>query len=359
MKFLPVWFLLSVLSLVAVEPGVVVPAKPATAAVPVKGENEESGRFVFRLTPKSFQREPVLDFNVLTEMTVEGRKLVAPTPEAPVYCVIEGGGMRESGDISATVKPPSAEAVRQLVMRALAKRNYRESGEGGPAPALVIVYHWGTHESPAYVNESGMEATTAPTDGDASDLMLRVLGDVQKRKILIDRAALVGGMKFALELNAVLNDESAFRRANDAATSSADAIGMSSMEVTGLMSPFHRFVERDGKTQRLVEESFGGLYYVVISAFEYASVAASKPVLLWRTKMSVNSAGVSLTESVRPLIAAGADLIGKETDGGILLSRKISRSGSVKIGEAEVEEYIDAEKPATERAAKSAEPVKK
>jgi hypothetical protein len=97
---------------------------------------------------------------------------------------------------------------------------------------------------------------------------------------------------------------------------------------------------------------------VIISAFDHASVAASKPVLLWRTKMSVNSSGVSLVETIQPLIVAGRDFIGKETDGGILISRKISRTATVKIGEAEVEEYLDAQ-PAVEKNKKPAEPVKK
>ena len=113
------------------------------------------------------------------------------------------------------------------------------------------------------------------------------------------------------------------------------------METSGLASPFTRFRQRDAQTARLVEESFGGLFFVIISAFDYDSVAASKPVLLWRTKMSVNSSGVSLVETIQPLIAAGSDFIGRETDGGILIARRLNRKGTVTLGTEEVVEIVE------------------
>jgi hypothetical protein len=368
MKFFPAWFVIAALPSLAADPQLTAPVMPLPGAeAPAKGD-KESGRFVFSLAPKSLQREPLLDFNVLTEMTAEGKARAQPTAEAPQYCLIEGGGMKEAGDVAGTVKPPPAEAVRAMVTRALAKRNYLEAAEAGPKPSLAIIYHWGVHESPARdpglemgptpePDASGQTPTAAPppTDGSAIDMMPRVLGDVRKRKILIDRAALVGGMKFAMELNAVMNEEAAFRRANDATRS----LGTGPlMDPNGIASPFYRFSVRDAKTARLVEEAFGGLFFVIISAFDYASVAASKPILLWRTKMSVNSSGVSLVETIQPMIVAGRDFIGKETDGGILIARKISRTGTVKIGEAEVEEYLDGD-AATQKNQKPAEPVKK
>ena len=46
-------------------------------------------------------------------------------------------------------------------------------------------------------------------------------------------------------------------------------------------------------------------------------------------------------ETISPLIKAGQDFIGRETDGGILVAKRISRSGTVEIGEAQVTEYFD------------------
>lgn len=362
MKSLPVWLAICVLPSLAVEPELAQPAMPVPEAEKALAKGDkEGGRMVFTLMPKSFQREPVLDFNVLTEMTPEGRKRPEPTAESPQYCMLEGGGMKDLGESVGAVKEMTPAAVHQLVVRALGKRNYRVAGEADPRPTLVIVYHWGAHETSAFgapmeVGGGAEEGSSpmAPSAGGADDIMLRVLGDMRRRKILIDRAALVGGAKFAMELNAAMNEEASFRRANDAASRLGEG---SIMDVDGLASPFQRFRRRDDQTNRLVEEAFGSLYFVIISAFDYESVAATKPVLLWRTKMSVNSTGISLVETIQPMIVAGRDFIGKETDGGILLARRIKRSANVKIGEAEVEAYLDGE-PVPENK-KPAEPVKK
>jgi hypothetical protein len=348
MKFIPVWFVIAALPSLAADPQLTAPVMPLPGAeAPAKGD-KESGRVVFTLVPRAFQKEPLVDFNVLTEMTPEGRKRPEPTAESPQYCMLEGGGMKDLGESVGSVKEMTPAAVHQLVARSLEKRNYRIAGEGDPRPTLVIVYHWGAHETSAYGGSMGVGTGTedgstpmAPSAGGADDMMLRVLGDMRKRKILIDRAALVGGAKFSMELNAAMNEEAAFRRANDAAA----RLGQNSiMDVDGPASPFQRFRRRDDQTNRLVEEAFGSLYFVVISAFDYDSVAASTPILLWRTKMSVNSDGISLVETIQPMILAGRNFIGKETDGGILLARRIKRGENVKIGEAEVEEYLDGPK---------------
>ena len=46
----------------------------------------------------------------------------------------------------------------------------------------------------------------------AQELLPLVLGDIAKRKAVIDRARLIGGEKFAVELNNILNQEVAMRR---------------------------------------------------------------------------------------------------------------------------------------------------
>ena len=340
MKFPIVWLVLVALPLPAVfSQSEAAPAAASPATVPAKGD-KESGRLAFSLLPKSFQKDPLLDFNVLTEMTIEGKGRPQPTEGSPVYCLVEGTPMKQGGDTAAAMKPPSAEAVKRVVLRALAKRFFLEAQDGGPRPTVAIIYHWGTHDSPAVdvTDVSAVDGGGIPASGDAGDLALRVLGDIRARNILIDRAALVGGRKFALELNAAMNDEAAFRRASDAPARQ----GLPSiMETSGLASPFTRFRQRDAQTARLVEESFGGLFFVIISAFDYDSVAASKPVLLWRTKMSVNSSGVSLVETIQPLITAGSDFIGRETDGGILIARRLNRKGTVTLGTEEVVEVVE------------------
>ena len=50
-------------------------AAPARPIGDQPAEELKSGSFVFSLLPKSLQREPRVDLNVITEMTAEGRRL--------------------------------------------------------------------------------------------------------------------------------------------------------------------------------------------------------------------------------------------------------------------------------------------
>ena len=119
--------------------------------------------------------------------------------------------------------------------------------------------------------------------------MPRILGDLTKRKRVIDRAALVGGGELALALSQWLNDAASMRRANDSANTSASIANHFTMVVPGLMSPFQRCKRREAKTERLVEEAFVNCFYMILSALDYKSVAEKQPLILWRTKLSVNS----------------------------------------------------------------------
>lgn len=48
----------------------------------------------------------------------------------------------------------------------------------------------------------------------------------------------------------------------------------------------------------LVEEFFGGLFFVIIFVFDYDLVVVSKLVLFWWMKMLVNLSGVLLVEMI-------------------------------------------------------------
>ena len=66
-------------------------------------------------------------------------------------------------------------------------------------------------------------------------------------------------------------------------------------------------------------------------------------LLLWRTKMCVAADGVSLAETVQPMIARSSYFLGKETDGAVTISRRI-HEGRVDLGELKVMGEVD--KPA-------------
>ena len=90
---------------------------------------------------------------------------------------------------------------------------------------------------------------------------------------------------------------------------------------------------------------------MVASAYDYASVAQGKRTLLWRTNMTVNTAGVNMKETLPPLIATAAPFFGRETEGPEALQRRINRKGTVEIGNSTVVEYMDASAPVAPTAA--------
>lgn len=325
-----------------------------------KDTTEKSGGFVFSFFPKSFQKNPQLDFNVYTEMTAEGKKVPPPTAEAPAYYIINVDSPESRGFVTQDMakNTPKPEQVEKIVAQALRANHYLPATKGGPAPSLVLLVHWGAYSSPAFNGEEALTGADQDQGGKtAKELLPLVLGSEIKRKAIIERASLIGGKQFGLELNDVLNQEVHLRAGASMSDSARTAAAEGAAEGTSLMSmleatsPLSLFMARDLKTQRMVEEVFSDSYYVVVSALDLKSVAARKPILFWRTKLSLNSIGVSLAETVAPLINSGTDYFGRETDKAVLVTKRINREGRVDIGEAKTLEVVDeksAPKPVAE-----------
>lgn len=322
-----------------------------------KGGEAGKGAVVFSFFPKSFQKNPQLDFNVLTEMTAEGKKRTPPTAAAPAYYMVNVDPAESRGFVTLDMakNAPKPEQVEHLVAQALSTNHYLPATKGGPAPSVVILVHWGAYSSPAFNGEEAANGLDQDQPGkSAKELLPYVLGSVQKRKAIIERASLIGGAKFGVELNDVLNQEVHLRSSADSAEGArsaaagpdGSAVGNSLMSILEASSPLALFMSRDIKTERMVEEVFSDSYYVVVSAVDLKSVADHKPILLWRTKLSLNSIGVSLAETVSPMINAGTDYFGKETDKAVLVTKRLDRSGRVDIGEAKTVEYLEPDKKA-------------
>lgn len=298
----------------------------AQPAAPVAPAQDEAPRFVFSLLPKSLQRRPRVDFNVLTTLTPAGKQLAVPSTEQPAYYVLEQGINRNVGvGAEHNLKSPPVEKIKEVLQAALAQSGYRPSDEQHPA-SLVVIFHWGS-------------SSYNPSEDDGSDELMR-------RKVLLDRAMLLAGEKFALRVSEAM--EQIDRNA-----------GMLPEMAAMVPNPFEQMMNESHQMARLVDELFSSSYFVVASAFDYAAMAKNQPLLLWRTKMTVNSIGVNMTETVPPLIASAAPYFGRDMETPMLVSKQISRDGKVEIGEAKVIEadVRPAPPPAAEK--KGATPTQK
>ena len=284
-------------------------AAAAVSAAP----GDETGP-AFSLLPKSLQKNPVLDLTVITEVTEEGKKVPVVSPAAPAYYVLHSAGFRQLGDPMAGESTVQEADMERLLTRALATNGYRATPPE-QRPTLFIIYTWGSHNLTSHVDWSEIDPITTvgqtyPPRGAES------AGQIQRN--LLDRAALVGGDKFAQELRVML------RQADDMAMTAP-------AELFLMVNPIKLFKDRDPKNARLLEHAAEELYYVVASAYDYAAVARNERRLLWRTRMTVSSDGVSQPQTLGPLIATAAPFFGKEMTGPEFIHKRVL-DGKVEIG---------------------------
>jgi hypothetical protein len=240
-----------------------------------------------------------VDGTAITESTEDGRQISAPTADRPASVVIQSGGQHDFGQVPAGEKAPSAETLDQQMEKALGRLYYLRA-DANHQPSLLIVFSWGVHCSPG---------------DDVEDPGYRNL---------FDRAALVGGRRFADELKKVLEQNEALTAATSTRPWGAQLEGMRPTSAAGLFqsaSPIETFRKRDLKTERLLEQITNDCYYVVISAFDYSSVVRGKKQLLWRTKLTTTARGASMATAIPALIANGAGYFGRDMNEPELFSK--------------------------------------
>ena len=261
--------------------------------------------FAFSLLPKAFQKKPVLAISVITEMTDDGRKIEAPTSKSPSYYYAYSMGYHEEGQGPAPKNKVSKEIMEKLAQKALASSGYLPGSREHPA-SLVLFFIWGVHSK---LLENDLETGTGGFD------------DIGYKNLL-SRAALVGGTAFAKELSRALDEQA-----------------MSGGPTVQIFDPVYRFTNRDDKTRDLMAQVMDDCYFVVISAYEGASLARGEKKLLWRTKMSTPAQGVSLAETTPALVASGGQFFGRDMTEAAIVGKRITRGGKVELGELEFKGY--------------------
>jgi hypothetical protein len=289
----------------------------ASAALSSRAASDSSvseshpGEFTFSLLPKVFQKNPKIYMTVISEMTPDGKKVAPPTAEKPTYYVEETAGYHDEGQGVTGERPIPIPALEAQLKSSLATSHFLPAAPGRPA-TLVIIFIWGSHN-------------TLDTDATSAQINLESGGDLGAatgftdvgHKNLLARAALVGGMKFALDLEKVLRDEDAMNASGGTG---------------GHPTPLEIFTDKSVKNRELIEQAYDDCYYVVASAYEGAALAHGQRKLLWRTKMTTNSRGVAMAQSLPALISTGGPYFGKDMSEAATLERRELPEGNVKVG---------------------------
>ncbi len=264
-------------------------APPASAATPK--EDIGSARGLLGLLLRPFDPNLNMEMTVITEMTDEGRKLPAVSPDHPAYYQAESNGNREMGGKFAHEQTMTPEEVAPLLEHGLAINGYQPAKIPDHPPSLVVFYFWGTHN--------------------AIDPDIANISPNQLLRNVLDRAALVGGKKFSDEVAEVIRE---------------------SQDATFPPPPVEFFKMRKANNEALLNQALGDVFYVVASAFDYQSVAKGHPVLLWRTRMTVMSQGVQMKKAIPAAVAGAGQYFGREMTDPAIIHQSSTPEGKVQIG---------------------------
>lgn len=295
-------------------------APSATASLP-QATKESDWQWRFALLPRSFQKHPWVDFNVISEMTVAGRLLPQPSPEQPLFYELHQSEISDLGvESEGTGRPPNVENLTRALEHALSENGLLPGAPPQNPATILLVCHWGYYS-----------LLQDDPDFDAAN-------QVRKRRELLDRAALIGGEGFAREFAEVLEKSDSYLEAMAAFVSASSRLPQA-MPIMGdmtpgtdFLNPLELFKRRDDKTRHLVEESSRPCYFVVVSAYDRESAMKNRRVLLWRTKMTVNADGVSMRETLLPLIANTGAYLAKDMTETATVEKRINRGGKVELG---------------------------
>ncbi len=305
-------------------------AQPESGRTGGEQQDGAASRVLTFLLPRSLQSRPWVDFNIITEMTSAGRERPEATPANPLSYHLHPAGYQKRGiGAPADEQPPAPEVLMDGLRDALAQNGYFEMKDPEGVPDILLITNWGSYSTDW---ESAL---------DAEALVSVVLTEKREREELIERASLVGGVPFAAELQDVLNAEvqhvERLQIADRVATRMAEMDGMGGpAPVFSSTSPFYRFLHRDARTRALVERTFSSIYFMVASAYDFRSASESRMLLLWRTKMTVESSGVAIQETLPRLISNASPYLGRDMPEATTVRSRINRKGTVEIGPATV-----------------------
>lgn len=305
--------LLGVTAGFAAEPDVTAPTK-----VPKKASSE----WVFELLPKSMQKNPRLDLTVITEMTEAGKKLPPVSAQEPAYFELFSPGPKHLGHSQGNEVTLKPDEIDRLLQRSLAINGYLPASPPALPPTLLIIYTWGSH--------------SLLTEGDDEN---PVLSGNQVARNLLDRAALVGGEKFAKNLLDLFTQADAMSLASSARTAPGSE-PVITPALADFMNPVSMFKRASAKNEFLVDQAASNVYYVVASAYDHRSVTEKKRLLLWRTRMTVAAQGVSQVQTLPTLVLSAAPYFGREMTEPEVLSKRAIREGTVEVGTPTVVEPI-------------------
>jgi hypothetical protein len=294
-------------------------AAPSGDAAAPAAEN----RLNFSLLPKAFQKKADVHLTVITEMTIDGSKARQPTAARPMYYLPHSIGYHDEGDSYGEKRILPVDKLQDMIEKALADNHFLPADAAHPA-ALVIFFSWGSADK--------LDNRAGAAFDDGADVPLDVVSaDFITRQNFLARAQLVGGIMFATKVGNALKQD--------------DTTKLLAIPMPGI-SQFELLQDREPLVRQLLEQAMDDCYYVVASAYDALAMAHGQRRMMWQTKMTTNSAGVSMVETLPSLIESGAPYFGRAMSQPTILERHFDREGRVEVGTPRVLPDLPAPAPA-------------
>ncbi len=229
----------------------------------------------------SAESSRVPDVLVVADVFTPDKTLPEPTADEPVYYYFIGGLERDIGGSIAGLPSPSAEEIRGLLSRELARRHFIETKVGGPLPAIAIVCSFGTAFLDTFEQND--------TDYETGETTTSILAFNER-----EMYQLLGIFKASQRL-------------------------MSGTEVDNLNDALN-----------------SDRFYIMVAALDVPSLLQRKKKLLWRTRISIDAHRTTLPDSMDLMIASAAPYFGKEESRPVFVDDNLRRKVEVEVGEATV-----------------------
>lgn len=229
----------------------------------------------------------------VTDTTPAGALRRPASPANPIYYTPVSAGYKDFGGIIAGEKVPPKEVIFKTIGRVLAKQGFLPATAEHEA-SLILIWTWGTMNTDRMPTSSGDEGP------------------------LINRQQLLRFMG-AYKVGLITKDPDPFHQ---------------DMLLPGTMF-------RDVDSEMIYDLSSEDLYVAAISAYDYQAATRSEKVLLWSTKISCPSRGLSMDQTLPAMLALAGPHIGRETAKPVSIKATDKFKPEVKIGDPTVVEYLD------------------
>jgi len=286
----------------------------------------KSDKWSLSLLPVGLQKNPQVDYSIVTELTDAGRALPEPSFDKPVYYISHSMGQQDVGDAYGGTHDIEYKFLQKQLNAALVSNGYRPVDAEHPDATQVFFFAWGMHnrmETAETMDDGGDDSGGGSGGGDVSANSDDIMN-------LLSRAKTVGGVKFANEFARALADQLEWAGTTDYTQN----------------GPLRRFAERDDTTEALVYEIFDDCYYLLVYSLDLEALRSNQKKLLWTTRISTTARGISFEATLPIMINNGAYFFGRETNGPEILRKRAYKNASVEIGDATVVDYITGTTPA-------------